>query len=214
MSYKLYSVLAPPNKSLERKLSSALYKKIMKNRNILIINGSTRTNGNTDILVNKIIEGAQNSQFINLKDRKIANCIGCMQCLGKGICSIDDDMTEIRKAIQNADILFFASPLYWGSITGLMKTFIDRLFFYYHPPNKPLISGKKAIIVTPMNQRTTDEETKILKEFYNCLLNCLEVEILNFFFFGGIMGKGDVLKNQEYLEKAYLIGKNLINKNV
>ena len=110
-----------------------------------------------------------------------------MQCLEKNTCSIDDDMTEIRKAIQEADILIFASPLYWGSATGLMKTFIDRLFFYYHPSNKPLIFGKKAVIVAPMNQKITNEETKILKEFYNCLLNCLGVEILYFYFFGGIM---------------------------
>lgn len=86
-----------------------------------------------------------------------------MHCLEKGTCSINDDMTEIRKAIQETDILIFASPLYWGSVTGLMKTFIDRLFFYYHPSNKPLISGKKAVIVAPMNQKITNEETKILK---------------------------------------------------
>ena len=125
----------------------------MKNRNILIINGSTRTNGNTDTLVNKIIEGVQDSQLVILKDKRISNCIGCMQCLEKSTCSIDDDMTEIRNAIQQSDILIFASPLYWGGVTGLMKTFIDRLFFYYHPSNKSLISRKKAVIVTPMNQK-------------------------------------------------------------
>ncbi len=186
----------------------------MKSRNILIVNGSTRINGNTDTLVNKIIEGAQGSQLVILKDKGISNCIGCMQCLEKGTCSIDDDMTEIRKAIQQSDILILASPLYWGGVTGLMKIFIDRLFFYYHPSNKPLISGKKVVVVTAMNQKDVNEETKILKEFYNCLLNCLEVDILDFYFFDGIMEKGAVLKNQEHLEKAYLIGKKLINDNV
>ena len=65
-----------------------------------------------------------------------------------------------------------------------------------------------------MNQKTTNEETAILKEFYHSLLNCLGIEILNFYFFGGIMEKGVVLKNQEHIEKAYLIRKKLINENV
>ena len=48
----------------------------MKNKNILIINGSTRSKGNTDIVVNKIIDGAQDSQLVVLKDKKISDCIG------------------------------------------------------------------------------------------------------------------------------------------
>jgi len=186
----------------------------MKNKNIPIINGSTRVNGNTDIIVEKIIEGAENSQLIALKNKRISNCIGCMQCLEKSTCSIDDDMTEIRKNIHQSDVLIFASPLYWGSVTGLMKTFIDRLFFYYRPSNKVLISSKKAIIITPMNQTNVNEETKILQDFYKCLLNCLGVEIIDFIFFysfGGIMKKGDVFNKPKHLEKAYLIGENLIN---
>jgi multimeric flavodoxin WrbA len=53
--------------------------------------------------------------------------------------------------------MVFASPLYWWGVTGLMKTFIDRLLFYYYSKNRSLISGKKAIIVTRMAEKDVAE---------------------------------------------------------
>lgn len=179
----------------------------------LIINGTTRAGGNTDILVKKIIEGSQNTginlKLIELRKKNIENCIGCYQCLRESTCSFRDDMTEIREEINKADLMVLASPLYWCGITGLMKTFIDRLFFYYHPQNRGLISGKKAIIVTPMNQKDITHESEPLIEFYKRLWNCLGVEIVDMFFFSDVMTKGAVLEKPEYLEKAYSIGKQL-----
>ncbi len=180
---------------------------------ILIVNGATRINGNTDILVGKIIDGAKNTglnpNLVELKNKNISNCIGCYTCLKKARCFFQDDMTEIRNFINESEVLIFASPLYWCGVTGLMKTFLDRLFFYYHPRNKDLISGEKAIIVTPMNQKNVDFESEVLVEFYKRLLDCLGVKIVEMFFFSDIMEKGAVLKKLEYLKQAYDIGTNL-----
>lgn len=120
-------------------------------------------------------------------------------------------MTEIRNQINAAELMILASPLYWCGVTGLMKTFLDRLFFYYHLQNKGLITGKKAIIVTPMNQKNVDYESEVLVAFYNRLLGCLGVKIINMSFFNDIMEKGAVLKKPEYLKQAYAIGTNLKN---
>lgn len=181
---------------------------------VLIINGATRINGNTDILVERIIAGANNAGLnpvlVELRHKRISDCIGCYQCLEQSKCSFHDDMTEIRDNINKAELMILASPLYWCGVTGLMKTFIDRLFFYYHAQNRPLISGKKAIIVTPMNQKDVDFESEILVEFYRRLLDCIGVRIMEMFFFSGIMGKGAVSGNLEYLDRAYKIGTNLI----
>jgi len=183
-------------------------------KNVLVINGSTRINGNTDILINKIIEGSRdtgvNIKLIELRNKKIANCIGCYKCLRESKCSFQDDMTEIRDEINKAELLIFASPLYWWGITGLMKTFIDRLFFYYHPQNRGLISGKKVIIVTPMNQRDVAHESELLVEFYHRLFKRLGVKIIDMFFFSEVMEKGAVMDKREYLDRAYSIGNNLI----
>lgn len=83
-------------------------------KSILIVNGATRINGNTDILVNKIIEGSVNTEMnvtlFKLREKNIANCIGCYQCLKESACSFQDDMTEIRNAIEKSDLMVFTSP--------------------------------------------------------------------------------------------------------
>ncbi|GBE39183.1 iron-sulfur flavoprotein [bacterium BMS3Bbin08] len=180
---------------------------------ILIINGATRKNGNTDIIISRIIEGAKSNNFkpaiIELRNKNISNCIGCYTCLKDSKCFFEDDMTEIRNNINKTELIIFASPLYWCVVTGLMKTFLDRLFFYYHPHNKSLIAGKKAIIVTPMNQKDINSESEVLVDFYKRLFNCLGVKIVDMFFFNDIMAKGSVLDKPEHLEQAYSIGANL-----
>ncbi len=180
---------------------------------VLIVNGATRINGNTHIITCKIIEGANsvglNPTLVDLRNKHISNCIGCYKCLRESKCNFQDDMTEIRNQINDAELMILASPLYWCGVTGLMKTFLDRLFFYYHPENKALIAGKKAIIVTPMNQKNVDFESEVLVEFYNRLFGCLGVKIIDMLFFSDIMEKGSVLKKPEYLRQAYDIGINL-----
>jgi multimeric flavodoxin WrbA len=184
----------------------------MKKRAI-IINGAIRAKGNTDALVNKVIEGSSatdvEANLVTLREKKVGNCMGCYQCLAKSSCSIQDDMTEIRGIIQNAQLLILASPLYWCGVTGLMKTFIDRLFFYYHPETKSLISGKKAIIITPMNQKNVVYESETLIHFYTRLLNCLGIKDIDMFFFCEIMKKEDLTQKPQYLNESYNIGKHL-----
>jgi multimeric flavodoxin WrbA len=185
------------------------------NRRVLIVNGAIRVKGNTDILVNKIMEGSANTEvkidLVTLREKRVGNCVGCYKCLDEGICSVQDDMTEIRNRIQDSQLLILASPLYWCGVTGLMKTFIDRLFFYYHLHTKVKISGKRAIIITPMNQTNVIYESETLVQFYNRLLNCLGIKLVDMFFFGGIMRKGDIERKPQYLEEAFKLGQNLLN---
>jgi multimeric flavodoxin WrbA len=163
-------------------------------KSALIINGATRPGGNTDILVARVVAGAMDANLdpslIKLRDKNVANCTGCYQCLRISTCSFQDDMSELRVLIEDTDMMVLASPLYWCGVTGLMKTFIDRLFFYYHPGTKPLISGKRAVILTPMNQKNVEFESQVLVEFYKRLFGCLGVEIVDMYFFSDIMGKG------------------------
>jgi len=185
------------------------------NKRALIVNGAIRVKGNTDTLVNKIRESSANTELkvdlVTLREKTVGNCLGCYKCLTEGECSIQDDMTEIRKYIQESQLLILASPLYWCGVTGLMKTFIDRLFFYYHHHTKIGLSGKRAIIITPMNQRNVIYESEILVQFYNRLLNCLGIKLIDMLFFGGIMRKDEVERKPQYLEEAFKLGKNLPN---
>ena len=156
-----------------------------RKKTLLIINGATRKNGNTDIIINKIIEGSINEKakinLIELRNKKINDCIGCYTCYEKNKCSINDDMKEILVSINRSDMIIFASPIYWWGVTGIMKIFIDRLYFYYSSRNKNLISGKKALVIAPMNMKQDNYKTKIFTEFYNILFDNLDLVKINIF---------------------------------
>jgi len=182
-------------------------------KQILIINGATRVEGNTDILLGRFVQGVASaegiSKVVDLRGKKIGGCIGCYQCLREFTCSLADDMTEIRTEIEASDLLVFASPVYWCGVPGLMKTFIDRFFFYYHPQNNVLLSGKKATVLAPLNQKNVAHETALLVEFFERFFSCLGIKIIGMHFFSGIMDKAAVLQKTEYLEEAFQVGKGL-----
>ena len=189
-------------------------------KKVLIINGSLRVRGNTDTLVANLLKGIKGtdvtvSQYF-LRDKNIADCKGCWHCFKNSRCAIKDDMQEIHQQIQDADWLILASPLYWWGVTGLMKTFIDRLYLYYPRTNTGMIAGKKAVIITPMHvnekehgKEAFDSEIEPLKMTYGYILKRLGVDIVDMVFYPGLNAKGDAGKNMAYLNSVYKIGQGL-----
>lgn len=101
--------------------------------NILVISGSPRKGGNTEIMAETFAKGAiENGHDVAIKKLstlKVAPCIACKYCLTSGgVCSQKDDMTEILEAVDSADMLVFASPIYWFNISGQLKCTIDRMY--------------------------------------------------------------------------------------
>lgn len=189
-------------------------------KNVLIINGSLRPRGNTDALAARVAEGAKDAgaavSLHVLRDRKIAGCRGCWFCYENPRCAIRDDMQETHREIQASELLFLASPMYWWGVTGLMKTFIDRLYLYYPPANREMIAGKKAIVITPMHVSEREHgaeafrsEIEPLKMTYGYILDRLGVTIVDMAFFPGLNARGDAGKSRECLESAYALGKGL-----
>ncbi|WP_143316443.1 flavodoxin family protein [Clostridium sp. HBUAS56017] len=107
---------------------------------IIAINGSPRKNGNTGILLNKALEGAASNgaetEIFHLYDFNYKGCKSCFACKlingnSYGNCSINDEISPILKKIKNSDAIILGSPIYLGSITGEMKSFMERLIFPY-----------------------------------------------------------------------------------
>ena len=106
-----------------------------KIKNIVVFDGGFRSNNHskTTFMVNNFIDGAKESganvEYFKLKDYDIKDCTGCYTCWTKtpGECIFKDDMTMFRKKYREADLVVFASPLYIFNVTGIMKTFMDRL---------------------------------------------------------------------------------------
>jgi multimeric flavodoxin WrbA len=113
---------------------------------ILILNGSPRKNGKTASLVQAFIEGAESVgnevKELYLQGMNIGGCLACEGCQRNGgTCVQKDDMQTVNEAFLWADVVVFASPQYWGTITGQLKIVIDRLYatLFGHPVKKKFI---------------------------------------------------------------------------
>lgn len=93
--------------------------------------GSPRKKSNTEFMVqttlDKICECGIETELITLHDKDIKYCVGCDNCKKTNKCVIDDDMRELTDKVTEADGIIMSSPVYFGDMTGLAKTFIDRL---------------------------------------------------------------------------------------
>lgn len=93
--------------------------------------GSPRANGNTEFMVKHALsiieENGFKTELITLHDKNINFCTGCDSCKKTDECVIDDDMQKLTLKIKEADGIIMSSPVYFGDMTGLAKTFIDRL---------------------------------------------------------------------------------------
>lgn len=101
---------------------------------IVVFNGSPRMEkGNTHVMVEAFLEGAASAgaevENVFLFRKKIRQCLGCFDCWLKtpGKCMQKDDMEGLLSLFRDADLIVFATPLYVDNVTGIMKTFMDRI---------------------------------------------------------------------------------------
>ncbi|PKM45516.1 MAG: hypothetical protein CVV03_06525 [Firmicutes bacterium HGW-Firmicutes-8] len=98
---------------------------------VLAINGSFRKQGNTDIINEKVLEGARSrgaeTASVFVDDLHINSCQGCLECRQDGICRQEDGLMEIVKKIEEADAIVVGSPIYGNYMTGQLKILLDRL---------------------------------------------------------------------------------------
>ena len=101
---------------------------------ITVFNGSPRAGkGNTHAMVQAFLEGANDAgasaETIFLADKNIEHCDGCFLCWTSfpGQCVIKDDMETLREKLISSDVIVYATPVYVDNVTGIMKTFMDRL---------------------------------------------------------------------------------------
>ena len=99
-------------------------------KKVLIISTSIRAKSNSEMLAHAFEDGAKAAgndvEFVSLKGKTIAFCKGCMACQKIGRCVINDDANEITEKILNAEVVVWATPIYYYEMCGQMKTMIDR----------------------------------------------------------------------------------------
>ncbi len=121
---------------------------------VMAFNGSPRKKWNTATLLDKALAGAASkgakTELIHLYDLDFKGCISCFACKtigGKsyGKCAVKDDLTPIFRKIEKADAIILGSPIYFGDVSGEMKSFMERLLFPYSTytdPPQSLFPGK------------------------------------------------------------------------
>lgn len=107
---------------------------------VLAFNGSPRKDANTATMLTHALKGAESQgaeiELIHLYDLKYTGCISCFECKLKdeksyGKCTVKDDLYPVFEKIEHADALIFGSPIYFGQVSGMMHSFLERLFFQH-----------------------------------------------------------------------------------
>jgi multimeric flavodoxin WrbA len=111
-------------------------------KNILVLVGSPRSGGNSDLLADAFIKGAIEAEHDVVKcevsKKNIKGCIGCNTCYSKGTpCSFNCDFNDIAPLMEKADVIVFATPLYWFTFPSQLKAVIDKTYSF--------IIGKKKL---------------------------------------------------------------------
>ncbi len=138
---------------------------------VIALNGSPRKKWNTATLLEKALEGARSqgaeTELIHLYDLNYKGCISCFACKTKGgksygMCAVKDDLTPVLKKAGDADVLFFGSPIYYGTVSGEMRSFMERLMFPYSAYSNPPLSLFPGKIHTGFiyTGNATEEEMK------------------------------------------------------
>ena len=177
-------------------------------KHVLIISSSPRKGGNSEALAAAFAKGAQEAgnqvETVYLREKQYGFCKGCLACQKLGHCVIKDDAVEIAAKMHDVDVLVFATPVYYYSVSGQLKTMLDRA--------NPLFDSdyaftKAYLLATAAEdgEETVDGTVKAVQGWVDCFERC---ELAGTVFAGGVNGVGDIAGHPA-LEKAYQTGKEI-----
>ena len=176
--------------------------------NILILSGSPRKGGNTDLLVEAFVKGASQKhhvEVLSVHDYKVNPCMGCNACFRNEsyICAQKDDMTIIYEKMARADMFVIASPVYFYGLSAQLKAVIDRC----HNPIRDTFKIKKTAILLVGAATLPELFDSILVKYQLCL-NFFKLEDAGRVLVRGVKNKGDI-NNTDALNEAFEFGEQI-----
>ena len=177
-------------------------------KNVLIISSSPRKGGNSETLAASFARGAQEAghqvETVYLREKQLGFCRGCFACLKIGHCVINDDAVEIAARMHDADVLVFATPVYYYSVSGQLKTMLDRA----NPLYDTDYAFTKAYLLATAAEDTpeTFEGTeKAVQGWVDCFPHCT---LAGTVYAGGVNELGEI-SGRPALEQAYQMGREI-----
>lgn len=177
-------------------------------KNVLVISTSLRKNSNSEQLAAAFADGAREAghevEVLSLRDKTLGFCRGCLACQKTFQCVIKDDANDIVEKMGKADVLVFATPIYYYEMCGQLKTLLDRA--------NPLFPTEYAFREIYLLATAADEDAsavdgarKGLEGWVTCFPKARLTDVL---FCGGVTDAGDIAGNTA-LTKAKKLGTSL-----
>ena len=180
----------------------------MMSKKVLIISSSPRKGGNSETLAAAFAKGAQEAghqvETVFLWEKQVGFCKGCFACLKLGRCVIQDDAVEIAAKMHDADVLVFATPVYYYCVSGQLKTMLDRA----NPLFDTDYAFTKAYLLAAAAEdapETFSGAEKAVQGWVDCFPRCT---LAGTVFAGGVNDAGEIAGHAA-LEQAYQMGKEV-----
>lgn len=177
-------------------------------KKILVISTSPRKDGNSDMLAQEFMRGANEAgnqvEYVSLIGKNIAFCRGCLACQKTLRCVIHDDADIIREQMLNAEVIVWATPVYYYSVSGQMKTMIDRANALYSSDYK-FRDVYLLAAAAEDDPSTVEGAVKATMGWVDCLE---KTTLKGVVFAGGVNNKGDIAGHKA-LTEAYELGKSV-----
>ena len=181
---------------------------------VLAFMGSPRRNGNTDLLLDRLLAGAEaagaETEKVEVCALDISGCQACYACQKQQYCVRQDDMSDIYPKIEQADAIVFATPIYWYHCTAQLKLLIDRLFclFKWHDDGTSdcALEGKATALLTVHEE----QDPQVGAYFADPMKRGLEFAKTRFIGHlncPGVHKKGDVLKGRIHPRPVLLVAR-------
>lgn len=145
---------------------------------VLIFNGSPRQ-GNTCVAVDAMMRGMEAAGGYSVKEIKAADvsvspCIACLNCGCDSTCVFDDDTNDVVDAVEAADAVIFATPVYWWGMTAQLKVIVDKLYSRF---TKLETMSKKVGVVVIGEAEQDDPQYQIIPKQFECICGCLNWDL-------------------------------------
>lgn len=175
-------------------------------KKVLVICTSLRPNSNSDALAQSFAQGAQSAgnqvEVVSLKEKSIAFCKGCLACHKTGSCVIKDDAVSITQKIQSAQVIVWATPIYYYEMSGQMKTMIDRANALYTAD----YAFRDVYLLSTAAENADGADEKAVHGLQGWIDCFKEVRLAGTVFAGGVSGPGE-MADHPALQKAFEMGK-------
>lgn len=183
-------------------------------KKLTVLLGSPRKEGNSERLAAALAKGAAGAGYavetVRLYGMKLTGCIDCRKCWTNGShCFLKDDMQEVYAALDAADVIAFASPLYFYSWSTYMKPAWDRLIPYYMPNSKVDMKGRRVILLSTAGDSDPACFDGLKKSFELACGYC-KWNVAGQICAHGVHGAGEIAENGgDWLRQAEELGKSL-----